>query len=163
MPTFQHPCCYCLGPKHCALTILLMNEPLTGLPEFALFLVHSALNTEARKNFCQLLLKYLHFKNHTYQFSSVQLTSHVWLFATPWTVAHRASLSVTNSRSLVKPISLESVMPSNHLILCLSLLLLPSFFPTIRVFSSESVLHSRWPKYWSFRFSISPFNEYSGL
>ena len=97
------------------------------------------------------------------QFSSVQLLSHVWLFATPWTTAHQASLSITNFQSLPKLISIESVMPSNHLILCCSLLLPPSIFPSIRVFSNESVLHIRWPKYWSFSFSISPCNEYSGL
>ena len=97
------------------------------------------------------------------QFSSVQLLSHVQLFATPWTAAHQSSLSITNSRSLLKLMSIESVMPSNHLILCHPLLLLPSIVPSIRVFSSESVLHIRWPKYWSFSLSIGPSNEYSGL
>ena len=97
------------------------------------------------------------------QSSSVQLLSHVQLFATPWTAAHQASLSITNSWSSPKPMSIESVMPSNHLILCRPLLLLPSVFPSIRVFSNESVLPIRWPKYWSFTFSISPSNEYSGL
>ena len=82
---------------------------------------------------------------------------------TPWTAAHQASLSITNSRSLLKLMSIESVMPSNLLILCRSLLLLPSIFLSIRVFSNESILHVRWPKYWSFSFSISPSNEYSGL
>ena len=82
---------------------------------------------------------------------------------TPWTAAHQASLSITNSRSLLKLRSIESVMPSNHLILCPSLLLPPSIFPSIRVFSSESVLHIRWSKYWSFSFNVSPSNEYSGL
>ena len=96
-------------------------------------------------------------------FSSVQLLSHVQLFLTPWTVACQASLSITNSQSLFKLMSIESVMPYNHLILCRPLLLLPSIFPTIRVFSNESVLHIRWPKYWSFNFSIRPSNEYSGL
>ena len=96
--------------------------------------------------------------------SSVQSLSRVWLFVTPWTAARlQASLSITNSRSLLKLMSIESMMPSNHLILCCLLLLLPSIFPSIRVFSSESVLHIRWPKYWSFSFSISPSNEYSGL
>ena len=94
--------------------------------------------------------------------SSVQSLSLVWLFATPWTAAHQAFLSITNSWSLHKPISIELVMPSNHHILCHHLLLLPSVFPSIRVFSSESVLHIRWPKYLSFSFSISPSNEYSG-
>ena len=94
---------------------------------------------------------------------SVQSFSHVRLFATPWTAAHQASLSITNSRSLLKLMSIESVMPSNHLILCCPLLLPPSIFPSIRVFSNESVLHIRWPKYWSFSFSISLSNEYSRL
>ena len=94
---------------------------------------------------------------------SVQSLSHVRFFATPWTATGQASLYITNSWSLLKLISTESVMPSNHLILCCPLLLLPSIFPSIRVFSNESVLLIRWPKYWSFRFSISPSNEYSGL
>ena len=97
------------------------------------------------------------------QFSSVQSLSRVWLFATPWAAASQASLSITNSQSPPKPMSFESVMPSNHLILCHPLLLLPSFFPSIRVFSNESALHSRWPKYWSFSFNISPSNEHPGL
>ena len=96
-------------------------------------------------------------------FSSVQLLSHLRLFATPWTAAHQASLSNTNSWSLLKLMSIKLVMPSNHLILCCPLLLLPSIFSIIRVFSNESVLCIRWPKYWSFSFSISPSNEYSGL
>ena len=95
--------------------------------------------------------------------SSVQSFSCVWLFATPWTTAYQASLSITNSWSLLKLMSIESVMPSNHFILCRPLLLLPSIFPSIRVFSNESVLHIRWPKYWSFSFSISPSNEHPGL
>ena len=93
----------------------------------------------------------------------VQSLSHVRLFATPWTAACQTSLFITNSQSLLKLMSIESVIPSNHLILCHSLLLLPSVFPSIRVFSDESVLHIRWPKYWSNSFSISPSNEYSGL
>ena len=97
------------------------------------------------------------------QFSSVQLLSRVRLFATPWTAARQASLSITNSQSLLILMSTESVMPSNHLILCCPLLFFPSIFPKIRVFSDESVLHIRWPKYWSFSSSISPANEYSGL
>ena len=96
-------------------------------------------------------------------FSSVQLLSCVWLFATPWITVCQASLSITNSRSSPKPMSLESVMPSNHLILCRPLLLLPSIFPSIRVFSNQSALRIRWPKYWSFCFSISPSNEHPGL
>ena len=103
-----------------------------------------------------------HILTHIYQFISVQLLSHVWLFVTPWTAAHQASLSITNSQSSLKLMSIESVMPSNHLILCRSLLL-PSIFPSIRVFSNESILRIKWPKYWSFSFSISPSNEYSGL
>ena len=95
--------------------------------------------------------------------SSVQSLSHVPLFATPWTATRHASLSITNSRSLLQLISIELVMPFKHLILCHPLLLLPSVFPSIRVFSKESVLHIRSPKYWSFSFSISPSNEYSGL
>ena len=95
--------------------------------------------------------------------SSVQSLSHVWLFVTPWTAARQASLSITNSWSLLRPMSIESVMPSYHLILCRPLLLLPSIFPSIRVFSNELALRIRWPKYWSFSFSISPSNEYSGL
>ena len=91
-------------------------------------------------------------------FSSVQLLSHVWFFATPWTTAHQASLSITNSRSPPKLMSIGLVMPSNHLILCRPLLLLPSIFPSIRVFSNESALCIRWPKYWSFSFNISPMN-----
>ena len=96
-------------------------------------------------------------------FNSVQLLSHVWLFATPWTSARQASLSITNSPSLPKLIAIELVMPSNHLTVCCPLLLLPSIFPNIRVFSNESALHIRWPKYWSFSFIISPSNEHSGL
>ena len=97
------------------------------------------------------------------QFRSVQLLSCVGLFVTAWTTACQASLSITNSWSLLKLMSIESVMPSNHLILCCSLLFPPSIFPSIRVFSSESALHIRWPKYWSFSLSISPSNEYSEL
>ena len=97
------------------------------------------------------------------QFSSVQSLSHVQLFATPWTAVHQASLSITNSRSLLKLMSIELVTPSNHFILCRPLLLLSSVFPSIRVFSNELVFCIGWPKYWSFRFSINPSNEYSGL
>ena len=99
-------------------------------------------------------------------FSSVQFSCSVvsdWFFATPWTTAHQASLSITNSQSLLKLMSIELVMPSNHVILYRPLLLPPSIFPSIRVFSNESVLHIGWPKYWSFRFSISPSNEHAGL
>ena len=97
------------------------------------------------------------------QFSSVQSLSHVKLFATPWTAALQASLSITKSQSPPKPMSIESVMPSNHLILCCPLLLLPSIFPSIKVFSNMSAFHIRWPKYWSFSFNVSPSNEHPGL
>ena len=109
-------------------------------------------------------------KRHTHQngrsqiqFSSVQSLSRVWLFATPWTAARQASLSITNSRSLLKLTPIESVIPSSHLILCCPLLLLPPIPPSIRVFSKESTLCMCWPKYWSFSFSISPSNEHPGL
>ena len=98
-----------------------------------------------------------------YQFSSVQSLSNVPLFATPWTAAHQAYLSITSSWSLLKLMSIELVMPSKNLILCPPLLLAPSIFPSTRVFSNESVHRIRWPKYWSFSFNISPSNEYSGL
>ena len=98
-----------------------------------------------------------------HQFSSVQLLSHVQLFVTPWTAARQASQSITSPQSLLKLMSIESVMPSNHLILCRPLLLPPSIFPSIRIFSNESVLCIGWPKYWSFSLSISPSNEYSVL
>ena len=97
------------------------------------------------------------------QFSSVHSLSCVWLFVTPWTAAHQASLSIANSRSSFKLMSIESIMPSNHLILCHHLLLLSSIFSRIKIFSNKSVLCIRWPKYWSFNLSISPSNEYSGL
>ena len=97
-----------------------------------------------------------------WEFSSFQSLSRVWLFVTPWTTVYQASLSITNSRSLSKPMSIESMMPSNHLILCCPLLL-PSVFPSIRVFSNESTLRIKWPNYWSFSFSISPSNEHPGL
>ena len=97
------------------------------------------------------------------QFSSVQSLSHVWLFATPWIAARQASLPITNSRSSPKLMCIELVMPSSHLILCHPLLLLTPIPPSIRVFSNESTLHMRWPKYWNFRFSVSPSNEHPGL
>ena len=100
---------------------------------------------------------------YIHQFSSVQSLSRVRLFATPWIAACQASLSITNSRSSLKLTSIESVMPSSHLILCHPLLLLPPIPPSIRVFSNESTLHMRWPKYWSFSFSISPSNEHPEL
>ena len=98
-----------------------------------------------------------------YCISSVQSFSRVWLFVIPWIAAGQAPLSIINSQSPPKPMSIKEVMPSNHLILCRPLLLLPSFLPIIRVFSNESAPHIRWPKYWSFSFSISPSNEQSGL
>ena len=100
---------------------------------------------------------------HLYSVSSVHSLICVRLFATPWTAARQASLCITNSQSTLKLMSIMSVMPSNHLILCLPLLLLPSIFPRSRVFSKESVLCIKWPKYWSFSFNIGPCNEYSGL
>ena len=112
---------------------------------------------------CTIIILFCKWKNYLKKFSSVQLLSHVQLFVTPWTAARQASVSITNSRSLLKLLSIESVLPSNHLILCRPLLLPPSIFPIIRVFSKESVLCIRWPKYWSFSFSIRPSNEYSGL
>ena len=105
---------------------------------------------------------YVHTKTYT-RISSVQSLSRIRLFATPFSAARQASLSITNSWSLLKLMSIESVMPSNHLILYCPLLLPLSTFPSIRGFSNESVLHTRWPKYWSFSFSISPSNDYSGL
>ena len=98
-----------------------------------------------------------------HQFSSVQSLSRVWLFASPWIAAHQASLPITNSRSLPKLMSIKSVMPSSHLILCRPLLLLPPIPPNTRVFSNESTLCMRWPKYWSFSFSITPSKEHPGL
>ena len=106
---------------------------------------------------------WISYRLYIVQFSSVQSLYCVQFFVTPWTAASQASLSITNSQSLLKLMSIESVMPSNHLIFCHPLLLLPSIFPSIRVFSSVSVLHIKWPKYWSFSFIISPSNEYSEL
>ena len=103
------------------------------------------------------------YKSYVYTISSIQSLSRVWLFANPWIAACQASMSMTDFQSSLKLMSIESVMPSNHLILCHPLFLSPSIFPSIRVFSNESVLRVRWPKYWSFSFSISPSNEYSGL
>ena len=111
----------------------------------------------------QLFTSALHFYWLVKICYSVQSLSRVQLFATPWTEAHQPSLSVTNSWNLLRHLSIESVMPSNHLILCRPLLLLPSIFPSIRVFPNESVLRIRWPEYWDFNFSISPSSEYSGL
>ena len=117
----------------------------------------------ANYNFPLFLYKRMPEIRKILQFSSVQLLSRVQLVVTPWTAACQASLSITNSRSLPKLMSIKSVMPSNHLILCHPLLFLPSIFPSIRVFSNKSALHIRWPNYWSFSFNISPSNEHSGL
>ena len=119
------------------------------------------MGTEKPKNSCDSF--YCTDLESNPQHHSVQLLSHARLFVTPWTAPHQASLSITNSRSLLKLMSIESVMPSNHLILCCLLFLQPSIFPSLRVFSNESVLPIRWLKFWSFSFSISPSNEYSGL
>ena len=120
--------------------------------------------------YAHILLKYswlkmfqMHSKVIQLYISSVQSVSHVWLFATPWITAHQASLSITNSRSSLKLTSIKSVMPSSHLILCRPLFLLPLISPSIRVFSNESTLGMRWPKYWSFSFSIIPSKEHPGL
>ena len=118
------------------------------------------------EQYCGFPSKYLNsldIHNELLRISLVQSLSCVQLFATPWTVAHQASLSITNSWTMLKFMSIQLVMPSNHLVLCCPLLLLPSIFPSIRVFLNESVLCIRWPKYWSFSLSISPSNEYSGL
>ena len=125
-----------------------MQEYWSELP----FLLH-------RSCICGIFLRS---QNHANQFSSVQSLSRVRLFVTPWTATCQASLSITNSRSPPMPMSIELMMPSNHLILCRPLLL-PSIFPSIRVFSNESVFRIRWPKYWSFSFNISPSNEHPGL
>ena len=126
---------------------------------------HLLLGRKVMANLDRILKSRYYFANKdpSSQFSSVQLLSRVWLFATPWTTARQASLSITNSKSPPKPMSIKSVMPSNHLILCRPLLLLPSIFPSIRVFSNVSALRIRWPKYWSFRVNISPTNERPGL
>ena len=122
---------------------------------FTLFLWHFISFSELSRNMA--------FSRDSVQYSSVQSLSHFWLFATPWITARQASLSISNSQSLPKLMSIESVMPSSHLILCCPLLLLPPIPPSIRVFSKESTLCVRWPKYWSFSFSISSFNEHPGL
>ena len=129
----------------------MMEVPFKELDRYRLIIHGSWLQSLSERT------EYIH------QFSSVQSLSSVWLFATQWTAACQASLSITNSQSLLKLISIELVMPSNHLILCCPLLLLPSIFPSIRVFSDESALRVRWPKYWSFSFNISPSNEHLGL
>ena len=130
-------------------------------------LVDSSSAIDIRFAFCGLVGLYQSIQFSVFvfplTFSSVQSLSRIWLFATPWTAVLQASLSITNSQSLPKPMSVESVMPSNHLILCRPLLLLPSIFSSIRVFSNESALRISWPKYWSFSFNISLSNEHPGL
>jgi len=133
-----------------------LNTELTNDPKVSLKCI-------CQRELKAYILKKLGQEWSSVQFSSVQLLSCVQLFATPWTAARQASLSITSSQSLFKLMSITLVMPSNHLIFCHTLLLLPSIFPRIRVFLNESVLHIRWPKYWSFSFSISPSNNYSGL
>ena len=127
--------------------------------------VLSHLGTEeyVKKRFLKKSCCVFYGRHSPLQFSSVQSLSHVQLFVTPWTAAHQASLPTTDSQSLPKLMSIESVMPSNHLILCCPLLLLPSIFPSIKVFSNESAVCIRWPKYWRFSLILSPSNEHSGL
>jgi len=136
--------------------------PVTMSPEISLWLLSSQSPSPVTTTISifhhRLILWFLNF-----QFSSVQSLSCVLLFVTPWTAARQASLSITNSRSSLKLMSIKSVMPSSHLILCHPLFLLPPIPPSIRVFSNESTLRMRWPKYWSFSFSISPSKEYPGL
>ena len=127
-------------------------------------IIHARTEPEAKKTFSHLLcLKDLRDLKYFFQFSVSSVTQLCLTLCGPWTAACQASLSITNSWNLLKLMSIKSVMPSNHLILCCPLLLLPSIFPSIRVFSNGSLLRIRWPKYWSFSFSISPSNEYSGL
>ena len=130
------------------------TDPMAGLCVSVFFPINGTTGWHKLKH---------HLQKQHFPISSIQLLSRVQLFATPWTAACQASLSITNSQSLLKPMSIESVMPSNHLILCRPLFLPPSIFPNIRFFSSESVLCIRWPKYWSFSFSISPSSDYLGL
>ena len=123
----------------------------------------NSLSNCGQNHFSYLVLSLNVTSSEKISFSSVQSLSRVWLFATPWIAAHQASLSITNSWSLLKPMFIESVMLSSHLILCSPLLLLPPISPIIRDFCNESTLRMRWPKYWSFSFNISPANEHPGL
>ena len=160
------------GKNLCAAIIVLLTESVPELPIWGLHVLLSSpfYVWEPRRvtvplapgNACGYWLPPWTLRG-VYQFSSVQSLSRVRLFVTPWTAARQTSLFITNSWSLLKLMSVESVMPSNHLILCQSFLFAPSILPSIRVFSNESVLRIRWPKYWSFSFSISPSNEYSEL
>ena len=140
-------------------SLLVMSDSLQPVHNQLLELVQTHVHQVGVANNCYILASNLSLFSNV---QSVQLLSHVWLFATPWTTAHQASLSITNSQNPPKAMSIESVIPSNHLILCHPLLL-PSIFTSIRVFPNESTLHIRWPKYWSFSFSISPSNEHPGL
>ena len=145
-----------------------VEESQTRLSDWAQHITHIFCYLVLSQCLFQLATNNIRKPNNVYEvftpvFSTVQSLSRVQLFATQWTAALQASLSMANSWSLLKLMFVESVMPSNHHILCRPLLLPPSIFPSIRVFASESVLPIRWPKYWSFRFNISPSNEYSGL
>ena len=151
MVQLSHP--YMTTRKTIALTIGTFVSKVMSLL-FTLYLMK--IQCIKKRRLANILEKY-------YVFSSVRSLSCVRLFVTPWTVTRQASLSVTNSQSPHKPMSIELVMPSNHLILCHPLLLLPSIFPSIRVFSNESTLRIRWPKYWHFSFKLSPNNEHPGL
>ena len=160
-------------PAHCSAFTVALRVEFKGLGPFVLKpIIMPGIYWQHSGSMCRMnnvrmngmnWSSHLKFATWSLSISSVQSLSHVWLFMTPWTAARQPSLSITNSQSLLKLMSTESVMPSSHLILCHPLLLPPSIFPSIRVFSSESVLRIRWPKYWSFSFSISPSNEYSGL
>ena len=136
-------------------------KPKRGLGPYSDFIAFWILNIFI--SFLVYIIQISYMLKKQFQFSSLQLLSQVWLFDIPWTAACQASLSVTKPRSLLKLMSTESMMPSNHLILCCPLLLLTLIFHSLRVFSNESILCIRWPSYWSFSFSINPSNEYSGL
>ena len=164
-------CCCCSVAPSCPNLCDPMDCSIRGFP-FLNHLLEFSQNSRPLSQWCHptILSSDVPFSSHPqsiflydFQFSSVQLLSRVRLFVTPWIAARQASLSITNSRSSPKPMSIESVMPSNHLILCHPLLLLPWIFPSMRAFSNELVLCIRWSKYWSVSLSISPSNEYSGL
>ena len=160
-PSFLHFSIFFLSLPHlwCPTTpsSVLVGENDAVIRRCKIYESASSVFMYSQSTFSDTKLPYFH------QFSSVQSLSHVQLFATPWIATHQASLSITNSQSSLRLRSIESVMPSNHLILCCPLLLLPPIPPSIRVFSNESTLYMRWPKYWSFSFSISPSTEYWGL